>query len=636
MKQKLFFITVLLLAMTVQAATLRVSPTGNNSDGSSWANAYTSIQAALTAAAAGDKIWVQQSTYMIMAEAEQLNFKEEVNVYGGFVGNETTLAQRNTNPELTTISHDVNGVGKFRLLTSSALNAATTWDGFTFDGKKVGSGVYLNSNCNLNNVVVKNGFVSGESGAGVNIGSSTKIFGTVNLTNSTIKDNTISVTGVPYLGGGAGVFVSQFSTAALIENCIISGNTINAVSTAASVFVFGAGVLIHEGVIKNSTIDSNNVIGTAANNYITGGGIAIRPMNAEREVLIEGCSVTNNTSKARGGAIIIDPVYSGQYLGKYTISHTKIINNKSTDAGGGIFTTSSTKQNPGWTLNVINSVIANNTAVTGGGIFINSSGAVNITYATIVNNVTTSTFGGGGINFQGAANQTINAAITNTLIWNNTQTGTDNGRTQFNNNKQAAAITYSAIQDYNASYAGWDNTTRQNIINLNSDNANATGPMFLAPTTTIGYGVSDVDASRWQITSKSILIQAGTDANDQDGKSIVSDYMGTARPNSSVDFMYPDVGAYQFDAANPPVLGLENVAVKVSGFIIYPTVTNSLLNIETSKSIKNIEVYNLNGNTVLKSKATKVIDVSNLSSGMYLFKAIFDDNIVEVKRFIKQ
>ncbi|WP_323026727.1 T9SS type A sorting domain-containing protein [Gelidibacter japonicus] len=632
MKTKLSFIIVMLMTVTLHAATLRVSTTGDNSDGSSWANAYTTIQAALNAAVSGDEIWVKQGTYIIVSEAEQLAYKEGVNVYGGFTGSETALSQRDANPELTIISHVENGTPDFRLLSSAVLNTATTWDGFTFDGNNVGTGVLLSSNCNLNNTVVVNCAVTDGSGAGVAIVSSENVFGTVNLTNSTIKDNTIFSDGGGYFGGGAGIFVGANSKAALIEDCIISGNTINGLSNGSS--VFGAGIFIIEGVIKNSAIDNNKVIGTAAGNNVTGAAIAIVPQTAARKVLIEGCSVTNNESRARGGAILIDPRWSGQFLGDYTISNTSIINNKTTQVGAGILTTAATQQNTGWTLNVINSVIANNSANTGGGMFINSSGTVNVTYSTIVNNNSTANYGGGGINFAGSGNQTINATLTNVLLWGNKEGIPDTGRTQFSNNGQASTIQYSAIQGFNSAYYGWDNATIESIINLDADNA--TGPKFLAPTATVGFGASDLDVSRWQITDGSAAIETGTDATDNNGNPIITDFAGKARPISSNDFIYPDIGAYQFDASNPPVLGLETIVAQPSEFRIFPTVTTRVLNIKTNRVIRNIEIFNINGSRILKTNATEVIDVSNFTSGMYVFKVMFDDSKTSVKRFIKQ
>jgi hypothetical protein len=632
MKKKLSFLIVFFTVATMHAATLRVSAAGDNSDGSSWAKAFTTIQAATAVAGTGDEIWVQQGTYVIVAEASQLNFKSGVNVYGGFVGTEATRAARSTNPALTIISHDTAPATVFRLLTSAALNDLTTWDGFTFDGKNVGSGVLLSGNCKLENAIVANCKITDGAGAGVRM-SSSLTFSPAILKNTTVKDNTINVAGLSYFGGGAGISAVTY---ALIENCTISGNRI-AVTTVGSSSVFGAGIYIVEGEIKNSIINGNILTGSAGNN-ITGAGIAIVPAATLKKVLIDGCSVTNNSSPARGGAILIDPRYSGQYLGEYTIKNTNIINNNSNNVGGGIFSTAATVQSPGWTLNVINSVIANNTATTGGGMFINNSGTVKITYSTFVNNKATTGYGGGGIQFAGQANQTINATLTNVLLWGNKESVADTQRTQFNNNLQLSSVQYTAIQDYISSSAYWNNATRGDILALNAANSNAAGPQFFNPATIVGYDAANAatltNASKWQITSGSPCIAKGTDANDQNGSLIVTDYAGTTRPNSST-FGTPDIGAYQFDAANPPSLGLVAVA-KNDGFKMYPTLTNSTINIKSTKAINSVEIFSINGTSVLKTNALEQINVSSLANGIYIVRVAFDDYSTDVKRFIKQ
>ena len=68
---KLFFL-LLSFAGFVNATVYYVSPSGNGSTGLSWANAYTSIQPALAAAAIGDEIWVAQGTYIIQSVETQL------------------------------------------------------------------------------------------------------------------------------------------------------------------------------------------------------------------------------------------------------------------------------------------------------------------------------------------------------------------------------------------------------------------------------------------------------------------------------------------------------------------------------------------------------------------------------------
>lgn len=632
MKKNLSLIIVFFMVATLQASTLRVSATGDNSDGSTWAKAYSSIQAALTASVSGDEIWVQQGTYVIVSEITQLKFVSGVSVYGGFVGTETTRSARSTNPALTIISQDTAPATNFRLLVSTALNDLTTWDGFTFDGKNVGSGVLLSGNCKLENAVVKNCKVTDGAGAGVRM-SSSLVFSPAILKNTSVKDNTINVGGGSFFGGGAGISAITY---ALIENCIISGNKIT-ITTAGSSSVFGAGIYIVEGDIKNSIIDNNILTGTASNN-ITGAGIAIVPASTSKKVLIDGCSVTNNSSPARGGAIIIDPRYSGQYLGEYTINNTNIINNNSNNVGGGIFSTAATVQTTGWTLNVINSIIANNSATTGGGMFINNSGTIKITYSTFVNNKATAAYGGGGIHFPSTTNQTINATLTDVLLWGNKEGGADTQRTQLSNNNQSSTVQYSAIQNYVLPSSYWTNIAFTNILALNAANDDAiSGPKFLAPPTIAGYdsanAASLVNAGKWQITSGSACIEAGTYANDNNGNPIVTDYAGKTRPNST-SFSYPDIGAYQFDTANPPSLGVKNV-VKNVDFEIYPTITNSALNIKSIKAIKGVEIFSINGISMVRTNALEQINVTSLANGIYLVRVTFDDNSTAVKRFIK-
>ena len=75
---------------------VNAAATGAN-NGSSWADAYTTLPLALSAAAANDEIWVAQATYKPTATPDRtlsLVLKNGVSVYGGFVGNETQRAQR--------------------------------------------------------------------------------------------------------------------------------------------------------------------------------------------------------------------------------------------------------------------------------------------------------------------------------------------------------------------------------------------------------------------------------------------------------------------------------------------------------------------------------------------------------------
>lgn len=99
----LFRIHILLIAlcfslgMTAQSKIYYVSPTGTG-DGSSWANA-TTLADALTAAQAGDQIWVKGFETVNSADSlykGSFTVKSGVQLYGGFKGTETKLTDRET------------------------------------------------------------------------------------------------------------------------------------------------------------------------------------------------------------------------------------------------------------------------------------------------------------------------------------------------------------------------------------------------------------------------------------------------------------------------------------------------------------------------------------------------------------
>src|SRR5262249_50807440 len=79
-------------------------------NGTSWANAFTTLPPALSAAGATDEIWVAQATYKPTATTTRtISFalKDGVSVYGGFVGNETQRTQRDPVAHVTVLSGDI-------------------------------------------------------------------------------------------------------------------------------------------------------------------------------------------------------------------------------------------------------------------------------------------------------------------------------------------------------------------------------------------------------------------------------------------------------------------------------------------------------------------------------------------------
>jgi len=70
--------------------------TGNN-NGSSWADAYVSLQSALGDALQGEEIWVASGVYLPGPSGRReatFQLRDGVEIYGGFIGTETNRSQR--------------------------------------------------------------------------------------------------------------------------------------------------------------------------------------------------------------------------------------------------------------------------------------------------------------------------------------------------------------------------------------------------------------------------------------------------------------------------------------------------------------------------------------------------------------
>ncbi|WP_147676232.1 T9SS type A sorting domain-containing protein [Algibacter pacificus] len=89
-----------------------VNATGAN-DGSSWTDAYTTIQDALAVASTNSRLWVAKGTYKPSAQNTPLEINATISIYGGFNGTETELSDRDvtkiTTDNATIITGDMNG-----------------------------------------------------------------------------------------------------------------------------------------------------------------------------------------------------------------------------------------------------------------------------------------------------------------------------------------------------------------------------------------------------------------------------------------------------------------------------------------------------------------------------------------------
>lgn len=127
--------------------TLRVKPGDQTTqNGSSWATAFKDLQTALNWIVAhppaNHVIWVAAGTYKPATAgnlAISFQLLNDVAIYGGFSGTETTLSQRNPNLNVVTLSGDIDADGSatnnsYHVVTASGVDNTAILDGFTIRG----------------------------------------------------------------------------------------------------------------------------------------------------------------------------------------------------------------------------------------------------------------------------------------------------------------------------------------------------------------------------------------------------------------------------------------------------------------------------------------------------------------------
>src|SRR5690606_5138881 len=123
-------------------------------DGSSWTNAYTSLQDALAGAGDGDEIWIAAGVYYPdegdgqtnNARSSTSNIPSGVSLYGGFAGGEEDLEARNWDNNPTVLSGDIDhetdpdGVDANGVVTDTAnINGLNAYHVVTLDGTTTSS-----------------------------------------------------------------------------------------------------------------------------------------------------------------------------------------------------------------------------------------------------------------------------------------------------------------------------------------------------------------------------------------------------------------------------------------------------------------------------------------------------------------
>jgi hypothetical protein len=238
------------------AITLYVKQDATGSpNGTSWNNAFSTIQEGIDAAAAGDQIWVAQGVYLLNSP---INLNKEVTLYGGFAGTEISINQRDWKNNVTTI--DGGGEDKAPNVPHCLhITADAVVDGFKITGGYAqitpgGGGIFIDvcSPTIRNSIIIEN---RSHGGGGISCSSGSPL-----IYNCKIIHNDG--------GSGAPGGIRSFGGSSLqIINCEIAGNVSG---TVGGILIQGSG----SAYILNSTIYKNFAVFAEGTN-VASGGVAI-------------------------------------------------------------------------------------------------------------------------------------------------------------------------------------------------------------------------------------------------------------------------------------------------------------------------------------------------------------------------
>ena len=245
--------------------------TGAN-DGSSWTDAYTSLQDAIASAA--DTIFVAAGTYKPSTtdnQGEYFYVTTGKKIFGGFAGTEAWLTQRNIAANPTILSGDIgvpndNSDNSDIVIRFYLTPAGTRLDGFTVSGAENGytrGALIVNDgevdvvNCHFENNTAYAGGALGASGATVNIDhcTFTNNYGGAGGGAIAANASVISVTHSNFLsntgGDSGGAYFAQDPSAVTFVNCLFVGNRALNYSGAV-MFANGTGTLTNCTVVNNT------------------------------------------------------------------------------------------------------------------------------------------------------------------------------------------------------------------------------------------------------------------------------------------------------------------------------------------------------------------------------------------------
>jgi predicted outer membrane repeat protein len=286
-----------LAASTAADCFVDVDASGVN-DGTSWADAYTSLESAIADTSCGE-IWVAEGLYRASSYDGFMITRDGMAIYGGFIGSETTRDARDLTANLTVLTgditdnddHDVNGVVTQTIDIQSPNATHVVW--YYADG----SGISITSATVLDGFTITAGYAEGDVGGGLYCNS--VLDG--GLCNPTLS-NLIFIGNWAADGGGMYNDADSVESSPTLTNVIFSNN--DAAGYGGGMYNDGDDGGLSNPILTNVTFDNNSAgnSGGAMYNYAEG---------CESSPILTDVTFTDNYARYYGGAMYNDAAYSG-------------------------------------------------------------------------------------------------------------------------------------------------------------------------------------------------------------------------------------------------------------------------------------------------------------------------------------
>lgn len=405
----------LFLSSAVAQSTVYVTPTGSgNQSGGSWSDALsgTQLQSRLASASAGTQFWIKGGSYSPgVLRTATFQIPSGVQVYGGFVGNENQLIQRQlSSPSSTTFTGEtgdpnITGDNNAIVVTFNQVSADTRLDGVVItrstdkgvqnrlSGSQDRTSSPTIANCRIENnegggldntatngpkcimTLINCQFINNQSSFGGAISNRSGSVGQASLTviNCRFENNKATSS-----DGGA-IYNDSYefgSSAISLQSCQFIGN-----QSAAN-----------GGAIRTSSSSGGGSITMTAclfrKNIASGNGGAVYA-NADRystaSIQLTSCLLLAN--RATNGAATYN--YGNMGTSDVTMTNSTLVDNVATTAGGALYCQSEGAiSGTNRTTNVIptvkNSIVRNNTAQNQPFLYYaGSTSTANVTYSDI-------------------------------------------------------------------------------------------------------------------------------------------------------------------------------------------------------------------------------------------------------------